>query len=76
MPCQHPLDSFLHSLLSSNAILAFVYHSLQTQILSGYEDLKLIEMLFYLIQVYSRFDELYGKKSRPLAPCGMLFSFI
>ena len=75
-PCEYALSSFVHSFISSNTLLAFIYHSLQTQIQLGYTNMKFVEMLFYLIQVYPRVDQQYGKQRRPLHPCSSFFFFI
>ena len=51
----------MHSLVTSDVLVAFLFHSLQSQITSQYTDTKLVEMILYLLQLFARIDQAEGK---------------
>ena len=45
-----------HRILTCPALVTLEYHLLQQQIVRGYSDPKLLEMLLYLLQAQTRID--------------------
>ena len=61
----------MHSLVTSDVLIAFLFHSLQSQITSRYTDTKLVEMILYLLQLFARIDQADGKLPLSLTPISM-----
>ena len=57
-------------------MIAFLFHSLQYQIIAEYSDVKIVEMLCYVLQMFARLDELEGKTALPNQQPGIVDEFI
>lgn len=58
----------MHALLACETLTASLFHFIHRQIVSGYSDPKLLEMLFYTLLTLSNFDALHASSSIPQAP--------
>ena len=58
----------LHSLLCCNELVVSLFHFIQRQIVKGYSDPKLLEMMLYVIVVMCNFDALHPSSSLPEQP--------
>ena len=59
---------FMHSLLCCNELVVSLFHFIQRQIVKGYSDPKLLEMMLYVIVVMCNFDALHPFSSLPEQP--------
>ena len=58
----------MHSLLCCNELVVSLFHFIQRQIVKGYSDPKLLEMMLYVIVVMCNFDALHPSSSLPEQP--------
>ena len=58
----------MHALLACETLTASLFHFIHRQIVSGYSDPKLLEMLFYTLLTLCNFDALHAASSIPQAP--------
>lgn len=58
----------MHALLACETLTASLFHFIHRQIVSGYSDSKLLEMLFYTLLTLCNFDALHASSSIPQAP--------
>ena len=58
----------MHALLACETLTASLFHFIHRQIVSGYSDPKLLEMLFYTLLTLCNFDALHASSSIPQAP--------
>ena len=58
----------MHSLLCCNELVVSLIHFIQRQIVKGYSDPKLLEMMLYVIVVMCNFDALHPSSSLPEQP--------
>ena len=58
----------MHSLLCCNELVVSLFHFIQRQIVKGYSDPKLLEMMLYVIVVMCNFDALHPFSSLPEQP--------
>lgn len=59
---------FMHSLLCCNELVVSLFHFIQRQVVKGYSDPKLLEMMLYVIVVMCNFDALHPSSSLPEQP--------
>ena len=57
----------MHALLSGETFTASLFHFIHRQIVSGYSDPKLLEMLFYTLLTMCNYDALHPSTSIPQA---------
>ena len=57
----------MHALLACETLTASLFHFIQRQIVSGYSDPKLLEMLFYTLLTLGNYDALHPSSSIPQA---------
>lgn len=58
----------MHSLLCCNELVVSLFHFIQRQVVKGYSDPKLLEMMLYVIVVMCNFDALHPSSSLPEQP--------
>ena len=58
----------MHALLACETLTASLFHFIHRQIVSGYSDPKLLEMLFYTLLTLCNFDALHAASSIPQGP--------
>ena len=58
----------MHALLACETLTASLFHFIHRQIVSGYSDPKLLEMLFYTLLTLCNFDALHASSSIPQGP--------
>ena len=58
----------MHSLLCCNELVVSLFHFIQRQVVKGYSDPKLLEIMLYVIVVMCNFDALHPSSSLPEQP--------
>ena len=59
---------FMHAMLCCNGLVVSLFHFIQRQVVKGYTDPKLLEMMLYVLVAMCNYDALHPSSALPAQP--------